>query len=388
MRAPSTRGRVEPFHVMEVVKAADERQASHGDAILLCVGQPGTPAPRAVRHAAAAAVDRDVLGYTVSAGLPELRTVIAADYGNLYGVAVDPAEVLITTGSSAGFQLAVLAAFDAGDAVAMTRPGYPAYRNTLLSLGCRVIDLDAGPQTRYQPTVAMLEALPEVPAGLVLASPANPTGTIIDPDEFAALATWCAANDCLLISDEIYHGISYGRRCASAREFGPEPVVLGSVSKYHSMTGWRLGWLLLPEALRRPAELLQSNLAICAPAVSQVAALAAFGAEARLELDGHVARYARNRDLLLRRLPELGIPSFAPPDGAFYAWCDVGHLTDDSQRWCAEILAATGVALAPGVDFDHIDGARMMRLSFCGQTARLEEALDRLVAHLGAPAAP
>jgi aspartate/methionine/tyrosine aminotransferase len=251
-----------------------------------------------------------------------------------------------------------------------------------------VLDLEAGPQTRYQPTVAMLEALPEVPAGLVIASPANPTGTIMDPADFAALAAWCAANDCLLISDEIYHGISYGRRCISAREFGGDSVVLGSVSKYHSMTGWRLGWLLLPEALRRPAELLQSNLAICAPAVSQAAALAAFGAEARAELDGHVARYARNRELLLRRLPELGIPSFAPPDGAFYAWCDIGHLTEDSQRWCAEVLAATGVALAPGIDFDRVDGSRMMRLSFCGQTAELEEALDRLVAHLGAPTAP
>jgi aspartate/methionine/tyrosine aminotransferase len=379
---------VEPFHVMEVAKAAGERQASHGDAILLCVGQPGTPAPQAVREAAGVAINRDVLGYTVSAGLPELRAVIAADYQNRHGVEVDPAEVLITTGSSAGFQLAVLAAFDPGSAVAMTRPGYPAYRNTLLSLGCRVIDLEVGPPSRYQPTVAMLEALPEVPAGLVLASPANPTGTIIDPEEFAALAAWCAAHDCLLISDEIYHGISYGRPCVTARAFGPESVVLGSVSKYHSMTGWRLGWLLLPESLRRPAELLQSNLAICAPAVSQAAALAAFGAAARAELDGHVARYARNRDLLLRRLPELGIPSFAPPDGAFYAWCDISHLTDDSQRWCADVLAATGVALAPGIDFDHVDGARMMRLSFCGQTPELEEALDRLVAHLGAPAAP
>jgi aspartate/methionine/tyrosine aminotransferase len=373
---------------MEVAKAASERQASHGDAILLCVGQPGTPAPRVVREAAVAAIAADVLGYTVSAGLPELRERIAADYGNRYGVEVDPAEVLITTGSSAGFQLAVLAAFDVGAGVAMTRPGYPAYRNTLLSLDCRVLDLEAGPQTRYQPTVAMLEALPEVPAGLVIASPANPTGTIMDPADFAALAAWCAANDCLLISDEIYHGISYGRRCISAREFGGDSVVLGSVSKYHSMTGWRLGWLLLPEALRRPAELLQSNLAICAPAVSQAAALAAFGAEARAELDGHVARYARNRELLLRRLPELGIPSFAPPDGAFYAWCDIGHLTEDSQRWCAEVLAATGVALAPGIDFDRVDGSRMMRLSFCGQTAELEEALDRLVAHLGAPTAP
>ena len=382
MIRPSSRGLTEPFHVMEVVKAAAARQVSHGDAILLCVGQPGTPAPAPVRAAAAAAVTGEVLGYTVATGIPELRWSIATEYALRYGVPVDADEVLVTTGSSAGFQLVVLAAFEAGDAVAITRPGYPAYRNTLLSLGCRVVDLDVGPQTRYQPTVAMLEALPEVPAGLVLASPSNPTGTIIDARELAEIAQWCEAHDCLLISDEIYHGISYGRTCASAREFGTGAVVLGSVSKYHSMTGWRLGWLLLPQALRRPAELLQGNLAICAPAVSQAAALAAFTAEAREELDGHVARYARNRELLLRRLPELGITSFAPPDGAFYAWCDVSHLTDDSRNWCAEVLDATGVALAPGIDFDTAQGHRMMRLSFCGDTAELDEALDRLVVHI------
>ncbi|MCA0294303.1 MAG: aminotransferase class I/II-fold pyridoxal phosphate-dependent enzyme [Actinobacteria bacterium] len=367
---------------MEVAKAASLRQRSHGDAILLCVGQPATPAPQVVREAATAAIGAEVLGYTVSSGIPELRAAIAAEYARRYDVDVDPGEVLVTTGSSAGFQLAILAAFEAGDTVAMTRPGYPAYRNTLHTLGCRVLDLEVGPDTRYQPTVAMMDALPEVPAGLVVASPSNPTGTIIDPDELAALARWCRAHGCLLISDEIYHGISYGRRCASAREAGADAVVVGSVSKYHSMTGWRLGWLLLPEALRRPAELLQSNLAICAPAVSQAAALAAFGPDARAELYDHVARYARNRELLLRRLPELGITSFAPPDGAFYAWCDVSHLTADSRQWCADVLDATGVALAPGIDFDPIDGGEMMRLSFCGQTAELDEALDRLVAYL------
>lgn len=367
---------------MEVAKAAAQRQASHGDAILLCVGQPATPAPQVVREAAAAAIAEQVLGYTVSPGTPELRRAIAEDYSRQYGLALDPAEVVVTTGSSAGFQLTILAAFEAGDAVAMTRPGYPAYRNTLHTLGCRVLDLPVGPESRYQPTVAMLEALPEVPAGLVVASPSNPTGTIIGPAELAEVTAWCAAHDCLLISDEIYHGISYGRACASARRFSPDSVVVGSVSKYHSMTGWRVGWLCLPEHLRRPVELLQSNLAICAPAVSQAAALAAFTPSARTELDGHVARYARNRDLLLRRLPELGITSFAPPDGAFYAWCDVSHLTEDSQRWCADVLAATGVALAPGIDFDLVDGPRMMRLSFCGDTAELDEALDRLVAHL------
>lgn len=383
MRPPSHRGQVEPFHVMEVVKAAVERQQRVGDVIMLCVGQPATPAPQPVRTAAVDAIQREVLGYTEAVGTKDLRARIAKHYLDDYGVSVASDEVLVTTGSSGGFLLTLLAAFDPGDTVAMTRPGYPAYRNDILSVDCRVIDLDADATTRYQPTVEMLERLPRVPNGLVLASPANPTGTIIDADELARLVAWSEANDCLLISDEIYHGISYGRRSASAWEFGREAVVVGSVSKYHSMTGWRLGWLLLPEGLRRPAELLQGNVAICAPAVSQAAALAAFDAEARVELDGHVARYAVNRRVLLDRLPELGITEFAPPDGAFYAYCDISHLTHDSQAWCAEVLDATGVALAPGIDFDQQDGSRMMRLSFCGSTAELHEAIDRLARHLG-----
>ncbi len=378
----SQRGLVEPFHVMEVVKAATERQRTHGDAIALCVGQPGTPAPAPVLAAASSALGRQQLGYTEAAGVWEFRQRIARHYAEAYGAEVDPAEVIVTTGSSGGFLLTLLAAFDAGELVAMTRPGYPAYRNDILSVGCRLLELPVGERTRYQPSVALLEALPEKPRGLVLASPSNPTGTIIDAAELAAIAAWCLANDCLLISDEIYHGISYGRPCASARQFGTGAVVVGSLSKYHSMTGWRIGWLLLPPALRRPVELLQGNLAICAPALSQVAGLAAFEPASRVELDDHVARYAVNRELLLRRLPELGITTFAPPDGAFYAYCDVRHLTDDSQRWCEDVLAATGVALAPGRDFDPVDGHRMVRLSFCGQTTELDEALDRLATYL------
>lgn len=378
----SRRSHVEPFHVMEVAKAASIRQASHGDVIGLFVGQPATPAPEPVRQRAQAAISTEVLGYTVTNGIEELRVAIAAEYRRRYDLVVDPAEVVITTGSSGGFVLAALAAFDVGATVAMVRPGYPAYRNTLHGLGVEIIDLPGDGNNRFQPTVAMLEALDAVPDGLVLASPSNPTGTIIDADELAAISRWCSDHQCQLISDEIYHGISFGRTCASAREFGPESVVVGSVSKYHSMTGWRLGWLLVPPALRRPVENLQSNLAICAPAISQTAAVAAFSEASRLELDSHVARYAANRELLLERLPSLGITEFAPPDGAFYLYCDISHLCDDSQQWCAQVLAATGVALAPGVDFDPINGHRTMRLSFCGQTAEIIEALDRLAGYL------
>lgn len=382
-RPASVRGGVEPFHVMEVLKAVAERRRTHDDVVLLCVGQPSTPAPAPVLDAAARALRSDVLGYTEAVGTLEFRTAIAGHYRDHYGLAVSPDEIVVTTGSSGGFLLTLLAAFDAGDLVAITRPGYPAYRNDIVATGLRLLELDCGPATRYQPTVAMLEALDEKPAGLVIASPANPTGTVIGAGELDAIARWCADNGVLLISDEIYHGISFERPTRSAWESGQEAVVVGSLSKYQSMTGWRVGWLLLPEALRRPVELLQGNLAICAPAISQAAGVAAFGPDARAELDGHVRRYAANRDILLARLPELGITSFAPPDGAFYAWCDIGHLTDDSQAWCADVLTSTGVALTPGIDFDPVEGHRFMRLSFCGTGAEISEGVNRLVAHVG-----
>ena len=378
----SRRGAVEPFHVMELIKAAAARQATHGDVISLCAGQPSTPAPSAARRAAAAAIEAGVLGYTEATGIRPLREGIAAHYAATYGLDVDPDQIVVATGSSGGFTALFLAAFDPGDVVAMSRPGYPAYRNTLQALGCRVVELDCGPETRYQPTVAMLEALPEPPAGLVLASPSNPTGTIIDADELAAIAAWCEAHGTLLVSDEIYHGVSFGRPCASAWEFSRQAALVGSFSKYFSMTGWRVGWLVLPPHLVRPVELLLGNLNICAPAVAQAAALGALSTEARVELDSHVSRYAANRDLLLRRLPEIGVDRLAPPDGAFYLYLDVSRHTDDSQRWCEEVLDATGVALTPGVDFDLAQGRHFVRLCFAGTAAELDEAMDRLAAHL------
>jgi aspartate/methionine/tyrosine aminotransferase len=367
---------------MEVVRAAHQRQQTHGDMILLCVGQPSTQAPRAVLDAAHEALEADSLGYTVGDGIPLLRNTIAAHYREMYDVPVATDEVLVSTGSSGGFSTVLLAAFDPGDRVAMARPGYPAYRNTLRALGIAPVELDCGPESRFQLSVELLEqAHVEHPlAGVIVASPANPTGTIIEPGELAAIAQWCSERDVLLLSDEIYHGISYGAAAQTARAFGTDAVVLGSVSKFWSMTGWRVGWNLLPEHLRRPVDILQTNLAICAPAISQHAAVAAFSPEATAELTRHVDRYAAGRELLLRRLPELGVDSFAPPDGAFYAYCDVSHLTDDTTRWCAEILDRTGVALAPGIDFDPVRGKEFVRISFCGTTEALDEAIDRLVA--------
>lgn len=376
----SRRSSVEPFHVMEVLKAAAERQRTHGDVIMLCAGQPSTPAPEPALEAAVAATTTQVLGYTESNGILPLRHAIADYHREVSGIEVTPDEVVVFPGSSGAFTTLFLAAFDVGDTVAMTRPGYPAYRNTLHALGCRVLELDCGPETRYQPTVEMLEALDEPPAGLVVASPANPTGTIIDPEELRRLARWCEEHGTLLVSDEIYHGLSYGRPTESAWQTSREAVVVGSVSKYFSMTGWRIGWLLAPPALRRPLEVLTGNLNICPPTVAQYAALGAFSPQARAELDGHRERYAATRELLMRRLPEVGLRDYAPPDGAFYAWCDVGHLTDDSVAWCRDLLADCGVAITPGVDFDTAEGHHMVRLSFAGSTAEVDEALDRMAA--------
>jgi len=389
----SLRGQVEPFHVMEVLKAANERARTHGDVITLCAGQPSTPAPRVVRDAAAAALaSGEVLGYTDALGIPALREAIAGHYADTYGLTVDPAQIAVTTGSSAAFTALFLAAFDAGDTVLMARPGYPAYRNTLQALGCRAIELDCGAEVRFQPTVAMLEQWAHrhgTPRGLILASPANPTGTVIAAAELAAIARWCEERDVLLISDEIYHGITYGEDAHSAWGSSRAAVLVGSLSKYFSMTGWRVGWAVLPPALVRPVELLLGNLNICAPALAQVAAVAAFGAEGRRELDGHVRRYAANRDLVVTRLPELGVAQWAPADGAFYAYADVSHLTHDTLAWCREVLDATGVALTPGVDFApvgtgraELDGSRWFRLSFAGATADIDEAMSRLAAYV------
>lgn len=374
------------FYVMEVWKAAAARARTHGDVIVLAAGQPSTPAPVPVLRATKAALDAELLGYTETFGTPVLREAIAAHHRDGYGIEVEADDVVVTTGSSGAFTLIFLAAFDIGDTVVVARPGYPAYRNTLSALGCRVVELDCGAETRFQPTVEMLEALPEPPAGLIVASPANPTGTMISPDELAALARWCDAHGTLLISDEIYHGIAYegATPTACAWETSRESVVIGSVSKYFSMTGWRLGWMLVPPGLRPALQALASNMTVCPPAISQYAAVHAFDPESRRELDGHVRRYARNRALLLEGLPKLGIPDLAPADGAFYAYADIAHLTDDSTLWCADVLANTGVALAPGIDFDTRNGTHTVRLSFAGATADIEEALARLGRYLDA----
>ncbi len=380
----ATRANVPPFHVMDLLAAAQRRARSHGDLVDLVAGQPSTPAPAPVREAAKRALDARVLGYTEALGIPELRAAICGHHRRVHGLEVDVDDVIVTTGSSGGFLLAFLAAFEPGDRVAIARPGYPCYRNVLTALGCEVVELPAGPESRFQPTPAMLERLDEPVQGLVVASPANPTGTMLRPDELAALAGWCEAHGVQLVSDEIYHGIEYADPPlhSSAWETSREAIVFDSFSKYFSMTGWRVGWMLVPERLRRPVDVLTGNFTICPPVLSQYAALAAFDDASYAECDGHVARYAENRAVLLEGLPKLGIDRLAPADGAFYVYADVGHLTDDSMSWCHRLLADTGVATAPGIDFDTAVGNRFVRFSFAGTPQDAAEALNRMGAWL------
>jgi aspartate/methionine/tyrosine aminotransferase len=374
------RSNVPPFHVMDLLAAAAQRDRTHGDLLNLVAGQPSTPAPVPVREAAKRALDQQVLGYTVAVGIPELREAICGHHERMHGLHVDPSQVVVTTGSSGGFLLAFLAAFDAGDRVAIARPGYPCYRNVLTALGCEVVELPAGPGSRFQPTVEMLESLDEPVRGLVVASPANPTGTMLPAADLAALASWCEERGVQLISDEIYHGIEYGSPMlhSSAWRTSREAIVFSSFSKYFSMTGWRIGWMLVPERLRRAVDVLTGNFTICPPVLAQHAAVAAFTEASYDECDGHVARYAENRRLLLDGLPRLGIDRLAPADGAFYVYADISHLTDDSMSWCHRLLAETGIATAPGIDFDTLVGNRFVRMSFAGAPEEVAQALDRL----------
>jgi aspartate/methionine/tyrosine aminotransferase len=374
----AARGAIPPFIVMEVVRAAAERVAAGGDVLHLEIGQPATPAPRGVVAAAKAALDRDVLGYTEALGIPALRARLSAFYRERYGVAVPAERIAVTVGSSGAFLLAFLAAFEPGDRVALTVPGYPAYRHILRALDVVPVEMSVGPETGFHPTPALLDRIGPRLAGLIVASPANPTGTMLSAARYRELAAYCEARSIRLISDEIYHGITYGAPATTALEATADAVVINSFSKYFSMTGWRLGWMVLPEDLVRSVECLAQNLFISAPTLAQHAALGAF--DSTDELEANVRRYGANRALLLEQLPAAGFRDFAPADGAFYLYADVTHLTNDSEAFCRRILAETGVAITPGIDFDPARGHRAVRFSFAGATADMAEAARRLQA--------
>jgi aspartate/methionine/tyrosine aminotransferase len=374
------RGLVPPFIVMDVLRAANDREAAGEEVLHLEVGQPGTPAPAPVRAAAKAALESARLGYTDAMGVPSLRARIARNYAELYGVELDPRRVIVTTGSSGGFLLGFLSSFEPGDRVALAAPGYPAYRNILTSLGVEPVLLPCDLEHRFQPTVELLDQVAPPLDGLILASPSNPTGTMLGRAALSDLVAYCADRGVRLISDEIYHGIVYEEPAASALELTDDAIVINSFSKYYSMTGWRLGWMVLPEDLLRPVECLAQNLFISPPTLSQIAAETAF--DCHQELDGYVAAYARNRAVLLRELPKAGFDRLAPADGAFYLYADVSRLTNDSQDFCRRMLAETGVAIAPGIDFDPERGHQFVRFSFAGPEVEMGQAAARLGAWL------
>lgn len=373
----SRRGDVPPFIVMDVMQAAAAREAEGKAVFHLEVGQPALGLPAEARETLKAVLESDTLGYTVAQGLPALQQRIAAHYRTTDGIDLDPARVFLTTGSSTGFILAFAACFEAGDRVGLAQPGYPAYPSILRALGIEPVRLPVGPDSRYQPTVEVLEAAGERLDGLIVASPSNPTGTVMPPEDFKRLCQWCEAKGVRLISDEIYHGLTYGTaKAESAVRHSAQAVVVNSFSKYFCMTGWRLGWLVLPEDLIRPVERLAQNLFISPPTLSQHAGLAAF--DHLEEMNRRVEGYARNRDLLLAHLPRLGFSHLAPADGAFYLYADVSGLTNDSVAFCRSMLAEAGVAATPGVDFDPDQGHRFVRFSFARDEETMRKAIEAL----------
>ncbi len=370
------RGNVSPFIVMDVMRAAQEKEAAGDSVMHMEVGQPGTGAPEGVLSALHRIMDVDRLGYTDALGIPSLRSAIAKHYDDVYGIDLDTERVAVTTGSSGAFILAFLAAFDADDRVALASPGYPAYRNILEALDVQVVDIPVGPETNFQPTGALIDKVDGDLDGLIIASPSNPTGTMIDSAGLADLSGYCAARGIRLISDEIYHGITFEKPAETVLRFTDDAIIVNSFSKYFSMTGWRLGWMVMPEDLVRPIECLAQNLFISPPAISQHAGVASFGCTE--ELERHVAGYARNREMLLQELPKAGFDQLASADGAFYIYADVTALTNDSTEFCKRMLNEAGVAATPGVDFDPTRGHRFVRFSFARSFDDMEEAVRRL----------
>lgn len=372
--AVAMRAEIEPFHAIAISRLAHQLKMAGRSIIHMEFGQPSTGAPSKALAKAHEILDQEAMGYWES---PLLREKIAQRYHTLYGVTVEPERIILTCGASPALVLALSSVFKPGDRIALARPGYVAYRNTLKALHLEPVEIACGPEDRFQLTARHLAELDPAPAGVIVASPANPTGTIIAPAELEAIAKVCGERGIRIISDEIYHGLSYTGRTPSMLEFAPDALIVNSFSKYFSMAGWRLGWLLTPpgEDLER-ARAYVGNLFLTAPSLAQHAGLAAM--DCIDELEGHIAVYRTNRQLMLEALPALGLKEIAPPDGAFYIWANIAHLTDDSLAFCEDLLRDTGVATAPGVDFDPVEGKHFIRFSFAVSTAEVEEALQRI----------
>lgn len=374
--AISKRGDIEPFHAMDILAEANRLKALGQPVVSMAVGQPCDPAPRIVREAASRAIADGRIGYTDALGLGALRQAIAAHYAEHYDIRVSPDRIAVTTGSSAAFNLAFLAMFDPGDRVAIAAPGYPAYRNIMAALGLEVVEIELE-GAAYLHAGHLRDAHASGPLkGLLFASPANPTGAVVPPAELRELVETAAELGIAVISDEIYHRLAYSAADVTALTFDPHVTVINSFSKYYCMTGWRIGWMVLPEKLVRQVERVAQSLYISAPEVSQIAAAQAFAATD--ELEAVKARYAWNRELLQQRLPELRFKLAAPMDGAFYAFCDVSGLTNDSMEFARRMLAEAQVAATPGRDFDPLAGHRYMRFSYAGSHEDMVTALDRI----------
>src|SRR3954469_17368715 len=375
---PSARSDVPPFMVMDVMAAAARIESAGGHVVHMEVGQPAAPAPRTAIAAAKAALDTGDIGYTAALGLPALRARISRHYAETHVVTVEPERIVVTTGSSAGFILAFLTLFEPGDRVAVACPGYPPYRHILTALGCEPVLIPISEATRWSITIdALLEAHRRAPLkGVLVASPANPTGTMMRPEALAELIAAAEGEGIRFISDEIYHGLDYAFPAETAAKFSDNAVIINSFSKYFCMTGWRVGWMVVPEALARPVERLQQNLAISVPTLSQLAATAAF--EGRAEMDDVKHGYEENRRILVAGLPQAGLAEFLPVDGAFYLYADVSHFTDDSLDFAKRMLEEAGVAATPGIDFDPVDGKHFVRFCYAGSAPDMREAVHRI----------
>ncbi|TCR66483.1 aminotransferase class I/II-fold pyridoxal phosphate-dependent enzyme [Bosea sp. BK604] len=374
--------RVAPFIVMDVMNQAAAIERRGGSVVHMEVGQPSAPTPASIRAAASRALEHGRIGYTQALGTDSLRERIARHYQDAYGVSIPAERVVVTTGSSGGFILAFLACFQPGARVAITAPGYPAYRNILIALGLEPVAIEVGPETRYALTPELIaRAHADRPlAGVLTMSPANPTGVVMVPDAIAAVAAECRRLGLWYISDEIYHGLTYEAPATTALSADPDTIIVNSFSKYYCMTGWRVGWLVVPERMVRTIERLQQNFSISVPYLSQVAGEAAF--DAVEECEAIKAGYAQNRAFLLKTLPEIGLGDFLPVDGAFYIYLDIGRYSNDSMAFCRDVIEDAGVAITPGLDFDEGRGARTVRLSFAGSLAECEEAVSRMGAWL------
>ncbi|WP_257098870.1 pyridoxal phosphate-dependent aminotransferase [Pseudovibrio flavus] len=374
----SRRSGVDAFLAMDVMSAANKLEAEGHQILHMELGQPGAPAPKPVLEAARRMLEDGRLGYTEAMGIPDLRTAISGYYKRHFAIDVPESRVMITTGSSAGFNLAFLAGFDAGDRIALTAPGYPAYRNIIKALGLVPVEIEVGPDTRWSLTAERLrEEHAKAPLkGVLIASPANPTGTMMTPDALRSLVEACDELGIWFISDEIYHGLAFSMEEETALRFSQNAIIINSFSKYYCMTGWRIGWMVLPEALVRPVERIAQSLYISPPALSQVAAAAAFDATEELEVIKQ--GYARNREILLSGLPAAGFEELLPVDGAFYVYANTRRFSNDSKEFCQKMLQETHIAATPGADFDLVRGAGYMRFSFAGPTDHMQLAMDRL----------